>query len=126
MNLRPLLALMVAASALAAADSQKVPTPRPRLTDNLRLRADEAFPATIAKDLAPASPEAAYALAPVRVTATYLPPLRKFEDEVPRSQPFTAKDGGTLWRHDAHRFTTELKFQYNPAHRGFDLLSFSW
>jgi len=126
MNFRPLFALMVAASALAASDSQNAPTPRPRLTDEMRQRVAAETPGASQRIPAPDPAGAAVMLAPVRVTGTYQPPLLRYEDTWPRNQPFTAKDGGTLWRHDAYRFTTELKFQYNPAHRGFDLLSFSW
>jgi|GEM_PF-5326807 len=65
-------------------------------------------------------------MSPVRVTGSYPAPLRSPEVQLPKNQPFTLIAGGTILKHEGPRFTTELKFQYNALHRGFDILSISW
>jgi len=137
-----LFLLMVATSAWAASDpptapaSQsrmtitpdppKAPAARPRLTDDLRHRVEEAKPAAAKEAAPPTSSDGVVMMAPVQVTGTYQPPLPRLEEQTPKNQPFTWKDGGTILKREGPRFTTELKFQYNPVHRGWDLLSFSW
>ena len=137
-----LFSLMVATSALAASDtptgpagqstmmgasgSPQAPAARPRLTDDLRHRVEEAKPAAAKEAAPPTSSEGVVMMAPVQVTGTYQPPLPRLEEQTPKNQPFTWKDGGTILKREGPRFTTELKFQYNAVHRGWDLLSFSW
>ena len=137
-----LFLLMVATSAWAASDpptapaSQsrmtitpdppKAPAARPRLTDDLRFRVEETTPATTKEAATPPASEGVVVMAPVQVTGIYQPPLPRLEEQTPKNQPFTWKDGGTLLKREGPHFTIELKFQYDPVHRGFDILSISW
>jgi len=65
-------------------------------------------------------------MAPLYVTEFRLPSSPRSEDETPKERIFTWRDGGTIAKHEGKRFTTAVKFQYNPAHKGWDLLSIAW
>jgi len=126
MKPRLLFLLPVALGALASSALAATPADRPRLTDDLRRRVGEVAPAPN-KSAAPATADnALIMLEPVGVTGTYVPPPRRPEEEMPKSQPFTWLDGGTMLKKDGATFTLEQKLQYNPVHRGFDFLTLSW
>lgn len=120
----PLLLLLLATSGLAATpvEPAKVPAPRPRLTDELRQRASTP-PASRPEPATSATGEKPIVMAPVEVSAPQA--ATSPVDEPPKAQPFTPREGGTIYQHYGPRVTTELKLQYNPKHRGWDILSFS-
>lgn len=119
-----LLLLLLAAPGLAASSAEpaRVPAPRPRLTDELRQRSS-APPAPRPGPASRADGEKPIVMAPVEVSAPRA--AASPVDEPPKTQSFTPREGGTIYRHYGSRVTTELKLQYNPKHRGWDILSFS-
>jgi hypothetical protein len=121
-----LLFLLVLAGVAVAAEPKLSPTERPRLTAELRGRVEAASPASIQSDTGAAAANGAVAMTPFWVVGAATPLMRRLEDEAPKNQPFTWEDGGTLLKRTGPQFTSELKFQYDPRHKGIDLLSFSW
>ena len=121
----PLFLLLVAGVGLAA-DPGPTPAERPRLTAELRSRVEAASPASILANPSAGTGSGTMAMAPFWVVGAYSPMLRRSDDEAPRSQAFTWEEGGTILKQRGPLFTSELKFQYDPRHKGIDLLSFSW
>jgi len=121
----PLFLLLVAGVGLAA-DPGPTPAERPRLTAELRSRVEAAPPVSLFADPGTGTGNGAVAMAPFWVVGAYSPILRRSDDEAPKSQPFTWEEGGTILKQRGPVFTSELKFQYDPRHKGIDLLSFSW
>ena len=80
-------------------------------------------PAATAK---PAQGDGVVKMEPLYVTEFRLPSSAQSDVAIPRYRIFALKEGGTFARHVGRRFTTEVKFQYNPKHGGWDLLSISW
>jgi hypothetical protein len=124
MKLCCLFPLIVAASALGASDpTATVPAERPRLTDEMRRRVEG--PAQV--DTISAKPAgSAVELPPVQVGGSYQPGPLTPEQENPAGRPFTWKDGGTIFKRDDSRLTTELEFRYNPDWNAVEMLKISW
>lgn len=120
------LSLLLVAGVGFAADPGPTPAERPRLTAELRSRVEAAPPASLFADPATSTGTGAVAMAPFWVVGAYSPILRRSDDEAPKSQAFTWEEGGTILKQRGPIFTSELKFQYDPRHKGIDLLSFSW
>ena len=120
----PILFLLMA-SAARCADSKNVPTERPRLTEELRMRVENTSPPPSA--IISASDSGALLLAPYRVKSTYLPAILKSDDEPePDSTPFTVQKGGYFFKKVGRTFTREAKFQYSPRNGAFELFRLSW
>jgi hypothetical protein len=126
MKPRLLLLLMVATSVFAAPDPGSKPAERPRLTEEMRRNVEETSADSTKSAGATASNSDALTMAPVHVTDTFQPIGQRAGEDEPKEQVFTWDGGGTLLKRDGPQFTTELKFQFNPKHKGWDLLSISW
>ena len=122
----PSISLLLVAGVAIAAEPGPSPAERPRLTAELRSRVEAAPPLSILADPAPGAGNGAVAMTPFWVVGAYSPILRRSDDEAPKSQAFTWEEGGTILKQRGPLFTSELKFQYDPRHKGIDLLSFSW
>jgi hypothetical protein len=121
-----LLLLLVATSAFAAPDPGPKPADRPRLTDELRRSVEETAADWPKNAVAAAPGNDPATLAPVRVADTYQPIGQRPGEADPKEQVFTWDGGGTLLKHEGPQFTTELKFQFDPKHKGWDMLNISW
>jgi hypothetical protein len=126
MKPRLLLLLLAATGAFAAPDPGPKPAERPRLTDEMRRSVEDEAADAPKNAVAPASGNDTISMAPVRVTDTYQPIGQRVGEDDPKEQVFTWDGGGTLLKHVGQQFTTELKFQFDPKHKGWDLLSISW
>jgi len=126
MKPRLLLFLLVATGAFAAPDPGTKPAERPRLTDEMRRSVEDAAADAPKNAVATTSGNDTVTMAPVHVTDTFQPIGQRAGEDEPKEQVFTWDGGGTLLKHEGPRFTTELKFQFNPKHKGWDLLSISW
>lgn len=120
------LSLMLLAGVAVAAEPRPSPAERPRLTAELRSSVEAVSPVSARPETAATTGNGAVAMTPFWVVGAATPLMRRLEDEAPKNQPFTWEDGGTLLKRTGPQFTSELKFQYDPRHKGIDLLSFSW
>lgn len=109
--------MLLAATALHAADAAHPPAARPRLTQELRQRAESIGGA---HGSAMGGNNDLVTLAPLEVTQAYHP---KPQRDVVTEHPFTWTKGGTFLRRDGSRFTTLLKFQANPNDDGSIILN---
>jgi hypothetical protein len=126
MKWRMLFPLMVATGAFAASDGAVKPAERLRLTAEMRRRASEGDSASSTQAGASTSRDDVVVMSPVLVTSFHVLSDGSREEGRPRNQSFAFKEGGTILKREGPRFTTELKFQYNAKHRGWDILSISW
>ena len=115
-----LLLATIAVTVTSAADSSGTPAPRPRLTKELRQRAETSSRNTANAD------DGTVQLEPVEVKGDAHLIYREPQVERPADHPFNWRDGGTFLRRDGRHFTTRIGFQYNPDAGGFNILSFSW
>ena len=116
-----ILSVVLATISLAQPES-RTPTARPRLTPERKLSMSPPAPAE--KKESVSDGQGAIMMAPVTVTERRSASAPK--EDVPKSQPFTLRDGGTFLRREGPKVTTEVKFQFNARHKGWDILSFSW
>jgi hypothetical protein len=114
-----ILSLVLTTISLAQPES-RAPAPRPRLTEERRLSMSPHPPA--AKKESASDGERAIIMTPVTVTERRSVSAPK--EELPKSQPFTLRDGGTFLKREGPKVITEVKFQFNG--QGWDILSFSW
>lgn len=121
-----LFPLMVAASVLRASDPPAiVPAERPRLTDKMRRSVEASAPAQAETAMAKRAGDAVM-LPPVEVGGSYQPGPITPDQGNPGGRPFTWKDGGTLFKREGSRLTSELEFKYNPQWNAVELLKISW
>ena len=100
------------------ADTAPEPRQRPRITEKMKLQLDEQTrKATQQKLEDDKSNSGAIELDPLEVQSNY----RAFEFEHerlrPKYVPFTWKDGGTFWRREGSKTTSEWMIQYDPKYR---------
>ena len=119
--------LLLATGASAQSNVGPTPAPRPRLTEELRRAADRASGQNGYVVANPSTSDSdAVKMAPYVVSDTPLLIYRKPKGTDPEDHPFTWADGGTILSHTGNTFTTEVKFQYDPQHKKFNLLKISW
>jgi hypothetical protein len=126
MKWRLLLMLLIATGAYAAPGGANNPVEAPPVTGATGRRASDGASAAGAQDGTGAVRKEAVEMEPVLVTSTHAEIVGGSQPKPPNERPFDLKEGGTILKHRGPRFTTELKFQYNPVHRGWDILSISW
>ena len=127
-NVRAYLILIAAAGTLAASEPAKETSPRENLSRDLRQQYAYAPHDAAAKPAAVATGDDVVAMAPFMVFGGYRAVNQAIEETQGRAknEAFTPLNGGTIWKKEGKHVLTEVKFKFDPVHRGFDLLSFSW
>src|SRR3954466_6490182 len=109
-----ILSLVLATVTLAQSES-KTPAARPRLNEERKLSISPS--ALTEKKESVSDGERAIIMAPVTVTERRGASAPK--EELPKSRPFTLRDGGTFLKREGPKVTTEVKLQFNGG--GWDI-----
>lgn len=115
---------------LASADPVEKPSMRARLAGEIKKLVSYAPPALKepAAPLLPTPSDELVVLEPFVVTTRVDAFAHKIEERQQEvlGERFTFKHGGTILKVEGKTVTTEVKLSYDPAHDGWDILSFSW
>ena len=127
-NVRAYLILIAAAGTLAASEPAKETSPRENLSRDLQQQYRYAPSGTAGKPAAVTSEDDVVAMAPFKVFGGYRAVGQAIDEAQARAKhdAFTPLNGGTIWKREGKHVVTEVKFKFDPVHKGFDLLSFSW
>jgi hypothetical protein len=126
MKPRLLALLLITTGALSAAEDVTKPAPRPRLTEALRQQVIQKSTAMHGGSAVASTRDATPADAQYNVIGSNHGIVGRIEAPPPKTRPFSLADGGDYWGRDGKDVTTELRVQYDPSLRGWDLFKLSW
>jgi len=125
---RAFVILIAAAGTLAASEPPKEASPRESLSRDLRQQFQYTPGAAAEKPAAVTSEDDVVAMTPFKVFGGYRAVGQAIDEAQARmkSNAFTLQNGGTILRKEGKHVLTEVKFKFDPVHKGFDIISFSW
>lgn len=122
MNFRLTVLLLGLPGVVLASDPERTPEPRPRLTQELRSRAEAVHPTQKRLPALQANGVPTEAKDQITVVGADHGMIGRPNGPSPASRPFDLQDGGTYWSNRAALFTTETMLQYDAPNAGWDLL----
>ncbi|HUL54161.1 MAG TPA: hypothetical protein VLT83_12195 [Opitutaceae bacterium] len=127
-NVRAYLTMIAAVGALTASEPAPEASPRQHLATDLRQQYRYAPPVAAANPAPPTSEDDVVAMAPFKVFGGYRAVGQAIEEARARTKndAFTPLNGGTILKKEHKHVLTEVKLKFDPLHKGFDILSFSW
>ncbi len=126
MNLRAAILFLGFSVAVLAADPERTPAPRPRLTQELRSRVENASVHQPRTHSEPRDASGRVAIPQVTIIGGDHGMIGRPEGPTPESRPFDLTEGGTTWSYKGPVVTSETMLQYDPPNAGWDLLRFSF
>jgi hypothetical protein len=126
MNLRKAILLLGLPVVVVAADPERMPAPRPRLTEELRRQAKEATPSADPRSSSLIPGDETLGTMDYTVVGGDHGMVGRPNGPSPGSRPFDLREGGTFWSREGTYATAEAMVQYDAPNAGWDLLRITW